>query len=511
MYRILIVDDEEIERNGIHTLLKKYNYPLEIYEASDGEDALQLIQKYSIDILFTDIKMPFMDGLELTRSVLKNNPHILVAIFSGYGEFSYAQKAISMGVSHYILKPIDIKELKDIMNQILHTLNERKKEEKNRNKLQTIYQTYMLHEKSNFIHALINKKDIQHLSHYIHEFNFNLEYWNRGIQPVNIYCNAADFTNLISFEKILHHIFTQRTDYTIISNEQAFILIELKKEHIIPDQLQKLKKLLEHQTGGLVCIAIGKIIYHANELKQAYRQTDELLDCRFFMNKSTIIHVSGSSIISTDYTKCIRDLYNQTIELLSLKDYHGAQRTSDMLFSLLQNSNVFSQIYIKYMQTKIIGIMFEQYLLYSDLNYQEILDKLFSAHSLKDLKKILDDIFTVIKQKNFLSDKDNVIEKIIKYIGDNYDQDLSLESISREVHLAPGYISHLFRQRTGQSFMQYLIAFRMNKAVDFLRETDLKVNQIAIKTGYPNASYFIQTFKNMYGFTPTQFRERKLR
>lgn len=506
MYRILIVDDEEIERNGIRRLLQKYQYPLEIYEASDGEEAMKINQEIAIDILFTDIKMPFMDGLELTRQILNDNPNVLVVIFSGYGEFSHAQKAISMGVTHYILKPVDIQELRDVMEKVLHTLDARKIETENQNKLQTIYQKYMLYEKSNFIHGLVNGKEIPDLPHYIR--TFDLEYVNNGIQTIGIYCQDADFNDITTFEQTLHLIFTQKIDYSVINNDQVLLLIELKKEQLLSDQLTKLKIILEKKSNHPVYIAIGKVIYHIEELQNAYRLTDELLDCRFFMNNSTIVNGSSNSVINEDYEKCVNGLYNQIIELLNLKDYQGAHRISGQLFSYLQNSKGYSHIYIKYMQTKVIGLMFDRYSLYSELNYQEIVDKLFTAGSLQELKEIIDHIFSIINKKTSLPSKDDTIEKIIKFISENYNQELSLESVSQEVHLASGYISHLFRQRTGQSFLQYLISFRMKKAAELLLETDMKVNQIATKTGYPNASYFIQTFKNTYGCTPAQYRER---
>lgn len=505
MYRILIADDEEIERNGIRTLLKRYGYSLEVYEASDGEEALQINQEHAIDILLTDIKMPFMDGLELTRQILSDNPDILVVIFSGYGEFSHAQKAIAMGVTHYILKPVDVAELREVMDKVIKILDSRKSQRENRQKLQTIYQKYMLYEKSNFIHGLINGKEVPDLSHYL-QF-FHLEYITNGILTAGIYCKGADFYNITVFEELLKRTFSQKVDYSIIDSDQILLLIEYRKKSLILDQMHELQKALEHRTGNSVYIVMGNPVHHPGELQQAYRLTDELLDCRFFMENSTIISEPGSYIAEKDSDKSIDDLYNQTIELLRLRDYHGARRISDQLFSCLQNSKGYSQIYTKYMQTKLIGIMFESYSLYSDLNYQEIVDKLFSANSLQHLKEILDDIFTVIDKKNTLPDKDDVIETIIRLIAENYSQELSLESISQNVHLAPGYISHLFRQRTGQSFLQYLISFRMKKAAEYLRETDMKVNQIALKTGYPNASYFIRTFKNFYGCTPAQFRE----
>ena len=135
MYKILIVDDEKIERRGIKSLLKKLNIELEIHETSNGKEALEYLLENEIDILFTDIKMPFMDGIELIENVKNNNLDIKIVIFSGYEEFEYAKFATKMGVQDYILKPVNPKEFEATVLKIINNLNlevdERNKKNKN--------------------------------------------------------------------------------------------------------------------------------------------------------------------------------------------------------------------------------------------------------------------------------------------------------------------------------------------------------------------------------------------
>lgn len=123
MYKILIVDDEKIERRGIKSLLKKLNIELEIHETSNGKEALEYLLENEIDILFTDIKMPFMDGIELIENVKNNNLDIKIVIFSGYEEFEYAKFATKMGVQDYILKPVNPKEFEATVLKIINNLN----------------------------------------------------------------------------------------------------------------------------------------------------------------------------------------------------------------------------------------------------------------------------------------------------------------------------------------------------------------------------------------------------
>ena len=147
MYKILIVDDEKIERNGIRFLLKKLNLEFEIAEAVNGVDALEKLEKEDFDILLTDVKMPFMDGIELIDHVVKEKTKLRTVIFSGCNEFAYAKKAIRLGVIDYILKPVDPNEFKNTLNKVVNELEEAKASDELKNKsMEFLYEhaLYML-------------------------------------------------------------------------------------------------------------------------------------------------------------------------------------------------------------------------------------------------------------------------------------------------------------------------------------------------------------------------------
>lgn len=147
MYKILIVDDEKIERNGIRFLLKKLNLEFEIAEAVNGVDALEKLEKEDFDILLTDVKMPFMDGIELIDHVVKEKKKLRTVIFSGCNEFDYAKKAIRLGVIDYILKPVDPNEFKNTLNKVVNELEEAKASDELKNKsMEFLYEhaLYML-------------------------------------------------------------------------------------------------------------------------------------------------------------------------------------------------------------------------------------------------------------------------------------------------------------------------------------------------------------------------------
>ena len=134
MIQILIVDDEKIERNGIKFLLKQLHMEAEIREAVNGVKALEALEEKPVDILLTDIKMPFMDGLELAENVMKKYPQTKMVIFSGYGEFEYARKAMKSGVDSYILKPVDPEEFRNTMEKVLQEIEGERLEDERKEK-----------------------------------------------------------------------------------------------------------------------------------------------------------------------------------------------------------------------------------------------------------------------------------------------------------------------------------------------------------------------------------------
>ena len=144
MRKVLLVDDEKIERNGIRMLLQRMPEEFEIREASNGVEALRMLREETADMVLTDIKMPQMDGIELIEKIREYGSQMPIAIFSGYGEFDYAQKAIRNGVSNYILKPVKPQEFEETIRKILRTIEQKEQErEKQRESRQYLYRHYL--------------------------------------------------------------------------------------------------------------------------------------------------------------------------------------------------------------------------------------------------------------------------------------------------------------------------------------------------------------------------------
>ncbi|MFD2328089.1 response regulator [Cohnella sp. GCM10020058] len=144
MHKILVVDDQRIERTGIQFLIREYRLELEVVEAENGEAALDYIRHHDLDILFTDIRMPFMDGLSLAEQTRKLKPDVKIVIFSAYGEFEYAKKAMELHVHHYVLKPVQDEEFLNAMRSVLELCEKEKQEKARTHRLMTEYRNALM-------------------------------------------------------------------------------------------------------------------------------------------------------------------------------------------------------------------------------------------------------------------------------------------------------------------------------------------------------------------------------
>lgn len=225
MYSILIVDDEQIERNGIKMLINKYGLELNLYEAENGKKALEFIEKNPVDILFTDIKMPFMDGLELAEKAKKLLPDLKIIIYSAYSEFNYARQAINIKVIHYILKPIKKDEFIKVMESVLESCRADEKEREERDRIICGYQKGVRYEKEKILSELINGiKATEDFQERLAFAGLNLS--GQYIQPVLIHFRNKFYdTYEESFIGLAQGIIKHKYEYLNIDERQSIILI----------------------------------------------------------------------------------------------------------------------------------------------------------------------------------------------------------------------------------------------------------------------------------------------
>lgn len=504
MYRILIVDDEKIERTGIKFLLGQLEEKFEIYEAVNGKEAVSWLQNNRVDILMTDVKMPFMDGLQLLEQVYQLYPDMMKIIISGYGEFSYAQKAMQFGVEEYILKPVDPAEFGASMKKLIKSLDERKAEENTKQLRITFFKEYVLN-------AILNGTEITELEK-MAEGYYPLEFLQDYRRMMLIELNGKYFggTEASHNPEFLAEL-GDKVDYLNLNTQQSVLLFKEESSDWkgiasgICDSIQK------KCNGELKChVAISSGISDPSQLIERYHEVELLMENRFYSLDSSIYMAENEAASAAEV--CLDDdtLMRQMKQDVRTKDVVSLREHFERLFFNYSQNQKFSHIYVKFMFTNLLKMLCEAIPEKTEKEMSEDVDKLYRA---VDMTGICEIIEKNIKQFEAYVQKDegNIrreVEVVKRYIYAHYGEELSVELLAEQVFLAPSYLSTIFRKETGQNLSKFIKSYRMEKAREMLENTHEKIVMISEKVGYPNVSYFCQNFREYFGISPQKYRDK---
>ncbi|WP_206859196.1 response regulator [Candidatus Enterococcus mangumiae] len=512
MYKIFIAEDEHLIRESLKRMLTGFSnfLPLgPIGDASDGELALAMIAEQKPDILLTDIRMPFMNGLELANEVKKLLPDIQIIFISGYDEFTYAKTAIQLQAADYLLKPIKPDELQESLEHIIQKL-----EADSLLKQAKETTSYSLEVQKNFyLNALFNNQLL--LSEAIDEGR-KLDREIAGNKfMVLLIANHANkfFSDYDVFHEKMAELFDNDKHMLFSSLSSRFIklLIFDQNEEILQKKANQVAllshKTLSHTTDDLV-IAIGHPVQRISEIARSYETAVQLL--------SYLTVDPNLKILSyLDYEKKLTS-YGQTFDLKES-------------ITLLRKSEIqpFIEELVKQIDQHADPLLI-RHLIINELNHlvkirQKQSNQVVSLASPEEtpailsetplFKKYLEQMIHFLKEmvlENHMSQYKEVLEQSIEYIEIHYSEpELSLKEVADHVHLSSSHFSTIFSQALGQTFIDYLTEQRLSMAKRLLRETNLKLSAIAAEVGYNDPNYFSSIFKRKETISPKEYRKMK--
>lgn len=500
MIRVLIVDDEKIEREGLKYLLKKEPGERDFFEAANGKQALQVLRTESIDLLLTDIKMPHMDGLELSKRAQEEYPGVTVVIFSGYNDFAFAQEAIRYGVTDYILKPVDPEDFHRVIAKVEAEIAQKKKKETRELREQNFLRQYFL---SSYLYS--GKKEVLDRAGEM----IDLEKWNEWHCAILIESDAAFFdtaeeTLPAEIQKELRRVFF----YLNLNAHQSLLLFqdvycdyELVANHIY-NYLKRIYHVrfnlaVSHTFEGCECLPEILSQLERQMEDKFYHPEKHIFTCEEEKLKSAVGEVQDSRImqmISEDITR--RDVEQLWKHFNCLKEkYYDNSRYSAMYIKFVF-SGVIQELHKEQQFPDEKKLEQEVERLYTCKNISEILD--ITEENIREYEKILE---------QSMSESRNEVAAVKNYIYQHYEEDLSLELLAEKVYLSSGYLSFIFKKETGMNLNRFIRVVRMEKAGELLSSTNMKVAQISESVGFANVSYFCRSFREYYGSSPESWRK----
>ncbi len=520
MIKVLLVDDEQFIRQGLRHLVdwEKYGYHIAA-EAENGMDAIRILEEIEIDLVFVDIRMPGMNGMDLISYVQQNlERQVRFVILTGYAEFTYARRALQMEVLDYILKPVQEEELLSVLKKINQDYQKEQKEQREK---------YDFH----ISQILLGK------------------FSDENINWVQNYLSGQGSKKYVSFE-----LDKNQKEFILLTREQR-----MEQERELVQYLQDLMEEFSYHVIPLV--EAEEEIFGAGLLltRELYEKADsseeeflENLQKRVTQHFSCAVQIYvgqtvetleqlPSSFLSIRVARCFHGLAQEEAQVRNYEDFRHRKSSMkvqesdvDSLLEAVKNNQVseietcaeriFTQIRGSDMNMEMVNASI-YHILYrlmemvqefdDETNQQEILEyigkesfnKLVISGSTEEITGFFSDYAGYLAQVRTQESR-KVLDRVDEYVQEHYMEKMSLKSLGELFYVNNVYLGQLYKKKYGIVFRDYLNNLRMEKAQELLVGTNLRIYAIAEQVGFGKPEYFINKFVQIYHMTPNQYRIR---
>lgn len=505
--KILLVDDERTEREGIRFLIEKFQFDLEVAEAANGKLAMEYLQKYQdVDILLTDVKMPYMDGLQLAKYAKENRPDVIIIIFSAYSEFDYAKKACEVSAVNYLLKPIEVEEFKQVMEHVIALCRQKKQWKEQKENL-------LVADKKLLLYRLFNTKEsVTEIVEKLQEYKINLE--NKYICFVSIETRNNYFELCEEeFEKILKRNMKLPYEQIDFYPNQIYVIIysrEPIEERKVENSIRLLYADLTEEKAEMPSIIVGTTFFGIKEFSGRVKEMEDVRNDTFSYF-SGVIYIAQKVARDTGTLEETMQMKDSIFRSIEDENMPAVEEQLLVYLKRLENEKASSAFYAKYLILDIVKAIYQKYGIYNESLIMQTADEIMNSHDLWKVGEVVSKVIReiTVSQKQSLPDTSLTVSEIKKVIKNEYMHDIGLEEIAEKVCLTASYVSFIFKKETGYNLVKYLTDYRMKKAKELLEESNWKIVDIGKACGYTNQPYFNKLFKNYYGVTPKQYREQK--
>ena len=545
MLKIFLAEDEVVVRETIKRMIPWEELGFELVgEAADGEMALPLLIRQQPDLLITDIKMPFMDGLTLARLAKKEIPGLKVVILSGYDDFNYAKQAIGIGVEDYLLKPITKNALIERLSEIRSRYEHEKTQKEYYEKFQREMQAYEKNSSRDFFEALVGGfMDMMEVYKRAEKLGLDIvaEAYNVLIFTMN--CDE-DFSGqrdeYSSWEaeslELLENFFAGHSSAMLFrSNIFSYgVLLKGQRETIEENTrecVDEIRKILSRQDGRREWfLAVGQSVERLSQIQKSYHTASRAFSQRYLYDENILYYDEMETMEHPGGQAETEDnAYLQKVDVNALNPAILQKFLSNGLQE--ETENFVKDYFYAIGQEPMESLVFRNYVILNvrfsvisfikglgcDTNEMESADtEEVLAESGKNMesaiayaKKMISQAIEIRDQKSGNKNR-SILKTAVDFIDSHYmDEEISLNTVANVANVSSNHFSALFSQNMGQTFIEYLTSLRMNKAKELLRCTGMRSSEIAGEIGYKDAHYFSYLFKKTQGMTPSEYRKTR--
>lgn len=536
MFTVMLVDDEPIILDKLrHIIHWKEHDCVIVAEAESGIQALEVCNKLKPEIIFSDIYMPLLDGIEFSEKLREILPESLVVLISGYNEFSYAQKAIEAGVFRYILKPLQARELINILSEAKQHLTARRQEAEEKKRLQRMIKENLpsLREKffADLIEGELNCRDLREQLAFLELAPAGGLFGVIAVHLDNYHQLAGDLpeAELQLFKhqiiNMLHTYLPKVTSflYAFINKPREIIVVygleQKKNEEAIYETLFQVQDRFRKVSNVTFSAGLGRPYPDLGSLKNSYREANLALDFKVWAGKNALIPYND-----LENTRSGRLLYFQEYENFTSTLRKGDREQAESYIAQLTAAlKADDSIHLTKSLLHLTILDLVNQIIRSLLEFNCAMEEVFGAdfNPLREINnyETIDDLECWVKSLTsqaidfiILHKQEvgkNFVEKAREYLENNFpDPELNLNKVAKEVYVSACYLSHLFKEVTGQTITEYLHKVRIRQAKKLLQETPLKIYEVAAEVGFKDSHYFGIVFKKSTGLTPGEYRDK---
>lgn len=524
--KVLIVDDEKLVRTMIRFCIDWEELGYEVVEECESAAyALDIIEDVEPDIILTDICMPVIDGLEFARRVKRTNPAVRVIILTGHDEFDYASEGIKIGVSDYLLKPIDAEELIDTLGKVRNRILEERRHEEEFQRLRDEMVRQKVYMRERCLNELYHGADPEEIREQLKVLGMELHDGFFQVAMAGIFQGSHGpvrsmedrvLYRMRASELLKEYVRDKKGMYVIQGDMQASIILNNQEETDFQEECAAMLKFLSQTLQCRVYIGVGGSCDHMEKIKNSYREAADSLQFYYMHNQSEVI--------------CFRDIYpyydsemnvdNEAIHKFSFYIRSGlaeqAKEMIDSMFGLLKGRGGQKHQVLIWSVRLIVEI--ETVLLELNMRLADVMPEgsnliknLFFFESMGEARAYLDTIVDASVKKvvgEIKAKEKNLVTVLCDYVEAHYtEEELSLSRIARDMYTNASYLSRVLKEKTGQTFRGYLFKLRMEKAMELLRDTDNKGYEVAEMVGIKDPHYFSVCFKKYTGLSVSDYKK----
>ncbi len=531
MYRILLADDEGIVINSLSMIISKnFEGQFEIESAKSGRMAIEVAERFRPDVIFMDIQMPGINGIEAMKEIRAILPSVIFVVLTAYDKFDYAKEAIGLGVIDYLNKPYNQKSIIGAIDKVTDELDKRR--EKRRQDLQTKerLETVIPIIENGFISSIIFQEPFpEDIENYKNLLSLDADYGYMAavmfgeVQQGNYLTNAvgsavkAQTVYYSKVREIIKDTFPGAVVGSISSNKipvfvpRSDVSMDYNERSDLIEKSRMAAREMRNATDIRYRVGIGGI----KKLKNCYESYEEAMKA-LYSTKGSVAHVDDLPIAVSYEESYPADLENEIFEKLDDGDVDGCIVRSAKFFDWMCDKHSDDIMSIKLKSLEFVlraeGVMYRSGgHLYEFESRKDYLSEIINMSTLGEIKTWFIDKMKDAVTNMTTGSTDHthyLVKQAMEYIENNVSKDISLNEISEMLNISSYYFSKLFKEETNEGFVEYLTRRRVEVAKEMLKDPARSIKEVGSSCGYSDPNYFSRIFKKATGMTPTEYKER---